>query len=290
MKIVKSLGSGARRSLRSWKGVLLIWFFSLLLISLFVIPMKGTVKAGFGSSMITERLLNGIDIEVISDLGQYLKSLASYFFSGFFYVVFLGILINTFLAGGLFNSLKGSSGRFSISDFFRAGARYFWYFLGMYFMITLIMIFFGFLVVGLPIGLTVRSGTGPGPMTYIVGIITMLIFSITEVIFLLVADYARAWLVSAEKPAFFKALGFGFSATFGSFGSSFTMMLIIMVIQILFGWMAFIIIRSWMPVTGGGVFLLFIVSQLLFYIKTLLKAWRYGSVTSLMEVNALPKI
>jgi hypothetical protein len=137
----------------------------------------------------------------------------------------------------------------------------------MYFMVILMIVFFAFLVVGLPVGLTVQSDTGPGPITYIVGVITVLIFSLAEVILLLVADYARAWLVS-----------------------SFPMMLILMVIQVLFGCLVFLIIRSWIPGTGGGVFLLFIVSQMLFFIKTLLKAWRYGSVTSLMEMNNQIKV
>lgn len=44
------------------------------------------------------------------------------------------------------------------------------------------------------------------------------------------------------------------------------------------------------PVTGGGVVLLFILSQLLFFIKILLKGWRYGSVTKLMEINNYPPI
>jgi hypothetical protein len=285
MKIFKSLSSGALRSVRSWKGILIIWFFSLMLISLFVIPMKGAVKAGFGDSTITERLLNGLDIEVISDLGPYLASLGAYFISGFFFVVFLGILMNTFFAGGLFNSLKGSSGTFSVPDFFRAGAKYFWYFLGLYFMIILMIVFFAFLIVGLPVGLTVQGDTGPGPVTYIVGVISVLILSLAELIFLLVADYARIWLVSANKPAFFKALGFGFSETFNHFGSSYPTMLILTVIQVLFGLMTIMIIRSCTPDTGGGVFLLFIVSQILVILKMLLKAWRYGSVTSLMETN-----
>lgn len=43
------------------------------------------------------------------------------------------------------------------------------------------------------------------------------------------------------------------------------------------------------PVTGGGVVLLFILSQLLFFIKILLKGWRYGSVTMLMEINNYPQ-
>jgi len=40
------------------------------------------------------------------------------------------------------------------------------------------------------------------------------------------------------------------------------------------------------PVTEGGIILLFIISQILFCIKILLKTWRYGSVTRLMELSS----
>jgi hypothetical protein len=45
------------------------------------------------------------------------------------------------------------------------------------------------------------------------------------------------------------------------------------------------LINAWKPVTGGGVFLLFIVSQIIFFLKAGLKVWRYGSVTALKEIN-----
>ena len=59
-----------------------------------------------------------------------------------------------------------------------------------------------------------------------------------------------------------------------------------MIIQALYGWLVLSIITGMKPVTGVGVFLLFILSQLLFFIKILLKGWRYGSVTRLMEINS----
>ena len=287
MKVIKSLGSGALRALKSWKGVLLIWFVSLLLVSLFIVPMKGVMKAGFGSSTIMERLQEGIDIDVLSDLGQYLVSIISYLSAGFFLVLLLGVLINSFLAGGLFDSLKGTSGKFSMPDFFRAAARYFWYFLGLYFLIDFIILVTGLIIIGLPVGLVAQSENAAGGLAATVGVISMCVFLVLLVILLLVCDYSRAWLVSAEKPAFFKALGFGFSETFSRFRSSFPMMLIIMVIMALYGWLFSTIIGIWKPTSGGGVFLLFLVSQLMIYMKILLKAWRYGSVTSLMEMNKL---
>ena len=122
-------------------------------------------------------------------------------------------------------------------------------------------------------------------MMKIAGIICGSLYLVLLLIMLLVADYSRAWLIAAEKPSFFKAFGFGFSETFGRFRSSFPMILFIMMIMVLYGWLVSTIIGTWIPSNGGGVFLFFLISQILFFIRILFKAWRYGSVTSLMEMN-----
>jgi hypothetical protein len=56
-------------------------------------------------------------------------------------------------------------------------------------------------------------------------------------------------------------------------------------VQALYGWLVLRLLASIRPVTGGGIILMFILSQILFFIKIVLKAWRYGSVTSTMELT-----
>jgi len=285
MNVFKSLGSGAVRALRSWKCVLIVWFVTLLIVSLFVIPVKGIMKTGFGSSTITELLRNGINIDVILDLEKYLSGIISYLASGLFLFLLIGIIVYSFFAGGLFKSVSNPAETLSVPCFFRASAKYFWYCLGLWFMISLIILISGVLIIGLPVGLISQSEKSAGNLLPIAAIVCGSLFIIWLLILLLVADYSRAWLISAEKPALFKAFGFGFSTTFSHFGPSFLMMLMIMILMVLFGWLASSIIGIWKPETGGGVFILFLVSQLLFFIKIMLKTWRYGSVTTLMEIN-----
>jgi len=57
------------------------------------------------------------------------------------------------------------------------------------------------------------------------------------------------------------------------------------IMQVIFGLLVLNLVGLWKPVTGGGVFLLFLVSQFLFIIRIFLRVWRYGGVTNLMELN-----
>lgn len=287
MKMFKALGTGAVRSLKAYKGVIIILFFYILLISMLTIPLKGSLKTGFGNSMITELLKNGINIEVFSDLEVQFESIISYLSSGLLILVILTVLMNAFLSGGLFNSLKGSGTNLTVSEFFRSSARYFWSFLVVTVLTSLMNILLGVFIIGIPFGIALGGSSGPGTSSFIILFIGIIIYLIVILSILLVADYSRAWLVTKEKPACFKALGYGFSTTFRYFLSSFPMMLILVVIIMFFAWLSKRLIGLWIPATGAGALLLFIVSQVLFFGKLLLKAWRYGSVTALMEMHSV---
>ncbi|MDO9580046.1 MAG: hypothetical protein Q7J06_05700 [Bacteroidales bacterium] len=285
MKIFIAIKSSAQRSLKSWKGLLIVWFLLLLLASLLAIPMKGALKSGFGDSMITEKLVDGFNIEAFTDLGASLRGLISYFRSGFIMAVLAGFLLNAFLTGGLFYSLKGSSVESSVGGFFRASAKNFWTFLIISLIISLIILIMGLLIIALPIAMVGKAEASSGIAVIKTGIIVISIFFLLLTILLLVADYARAWQVIQERNRPFKAIGFGFSQTFSTFLSSYPLMIILLIVQLLFFWLVLGILPGMKPVTGVGVFLLFLLSQFLFLIKILLKVWRYGSVTSLMEQN-----
>lgn len=120
-----------------------------------------------------------------------------------------------------------------------------------------------------------------GQNTIMFSAVTVLLLSLP--VFFLVADYARAWKSANENGSGFKALGEGFSCTFKKFWSSYLMMVLLILTQAALGCVIILILPGWKPVTGGGVFLLLIVSQLLLYIRLYLKTWRYASVTSMME-------
>jgi hypothetical protein len=285
MKIFVAMKAAAFRSIKSWKSLLIVWFSSLLLVSMIAIPMKGALNTGFGRSTITEKLADGFDIQVFADLGDTFKSLASYFSAGFLVIILVGFILNAFFSGGLFNSIKGSSGKFSSREFFMSSAENFWPFLVISLIISLIVCVLTILVLIIPISMATQAEVPVEGAFFGTLKIVFPVFLLLLTIPLLVADYARAWLVGQEQKACFKAIGFGFRRTFTTFLSSYTLMIVIMLVQVLYYLFVLKIIPGLKPVSDIGVFLLFILSQILFLLKVFLKVWRYGSVTSLMETG-----
>jgi len=285
MKTINALQTGLKRTVKAWKGILIVWFISLAYFALLMVPVHGALKAGFGSSMITEKLLNGINVEVLSDLGPVFNVVSSSFFSGLFLSMLIFIIINAFLSGGLFNSLKDNSSGFSAPEFFRASARYFWPFLVITGIISIVAILLALFIVLLPAGLVAQAEPDSEKVIFLTGIIASVAYIIILLILMLVADYARAWSVAKDSRSCFRGIGFALGRTFERFRSSFLLILIMTIMQVIFGLLVLNLVGLWKPVTGAGVFLLFLVSQFLFIIRILLRVWRYGGVTHLMDLN-----
>jgi len=286
MRIFQAMGSGASRSVRIWKGLLTVWLFLLMLVSLFALPLKTGLKSGLGNSMITEKLAEGINVEVFTDMGQTWSTVFSALVPGFFIVLLFGFLMNVFFTGGIFSTIRGSAGKFLISDFFRASARNFWSFLVISIMIGLIILGIAFIIIGIPLSMASQSITLSEAEVYLTGMIAVIVFCLLMPVILLVADYSRAWQASSERLACFKALGYGFSRTFKTLLKSYPLMIMLLLPQVLFGWLVLTILPDLRPSSGMGLFLLFVLTQLLFFMRLLLKAWRYASVTGLAEQNA----
>jgi hypothetical protein len=292
MKIISAIKSGLSRSLRSWKGILIFWFISLIMVSFLIVPVRAGLNSVFGNSMVIEKLMNGINIDVLGDMGANLKSIYSSLFSGILILALAAILINVFITGGLFDALKSGSERFSSENFFSASAKKFWSFLIISAILYLIILFLILIVIVIPVSISANSESAPEGLVFKTFAYSFSVFLVIMPVVFLVADYARAWQAARLQNACFKALGFGFRQTFRSFFSSLGVMIIILILQALLGWGVISVIAGFTPVTGGGVFLLFIISQLLFAMKIILKTLRYGSVTSLMEqynINAAKK-
>jgi hypothetical protein len=235
--------------------------------------------------MITEKLVKGIDIDVLGDLGTNLHSLYSSLTSGLIILSLVAVLLNIFITGGLFDSVKIGSAGFSSENFFRASAKNFWSYMIITLMLYIIIIALIIVVVIIPVSVASKAESAPEGMVFRILVVCASAFMLAMMVLLLVADYARAWQAARSESAGFKALGYGFSQTFTTFLSSFPLMLMMFVLQAIVAWIMIKVIAGIVPVKGGGILMLFIISQLILFLKLFIKVLRYGSVTSLMEQN-----
>jgi hypothetical protein len=286
MKIISAIESGLLRTVRAWKGILIYWLVSFLMVTLLVNPLKAGFQSVLGKSMITEKLSEGLNVDALGDMGPALHSLSASLFSGFVILVLTAILANVFLSGGLFDQVKGEAQGAGKRSFFSAGAANFWSFLIITCMFILMIAVSVILVIGMPVGFAANAESAPEGTTMTVIKITCIVFVILLSVFLLAADYARAWQVLQPEHRGFKAIGSGFGMTFKNFFSSLPLMLIMIFLQFLAGFLLYSIIARFIPAGGGGLFMLFLVSQAAVLINIFIRVLRYASVTTLMEINA----
>ncbi len=283
MKIINALKSGFLQSAKAWKATLIITLALLFLISFFTISFKGALKSSLGSSAVADHLTEGINIDIVTDLSGTMKSYLSSLSSGLFLVMIAGMLLFTFFSGGLFNSLKSDQGKFAVSQFFRASAAYFWPFLGISIIISVIIGFIIFSLGGIIMGISMAGETASISGSGIIGIISVLIMAVVLSVFFLVADYARAHYSARGGQKIFKAIGYGFKMTFGNFIISVPMMFLLIIIQVLFMLLITRLVIVWKPSAGLAVFLMLIATQVLFFLRIFLRSWRYASVIAMME-------
>lgn len=286
LKIFYSLRSGFLRSGKAWEGIIIAWLVTLLLVSLVAMPMKSAFSAGLGNSTIYEQLKNGINLEVFADLKATAGSLGSYFSTALMMLILVSFVSNSFISGGLFNSLRKDSGKFSAKEFFRASSEKFWSFIVISLIYSILVLLLLVLIVIIPVSFISVSEDVNDVIIINSAILLASLFLFLVLILLISADYSRAWQVAHTENACFKAINFGFRETFRTFFSSYPMMLIIMLIQVFYMLLALKILHGFKPESGVGIIILFTASQILFIFKLYLKISRFGSFTAMMESGA----
>jgi hypothetical protein len=245
------------------------------------VPLKGAISSAFGNSMITEKFSQGINIEAFTDMGGALKSIFTMLKKGLIFLLLINFILNAFLSAGLFRVLWNNS--YSSEAFWSSGARNFSSFLVIEVIIDLIILVMFLLILVLPLSFMISGGNISDYAIMKAGVILVLVFFMVLAVILLAADYARIWQTRTEGNRCFSAIGYGFGQTFRTFRSSWSMMILVMIIQYSFLLVVAVTLAGMIPTTSTGVLLFFLLSQAMFFIRLMFKALRYGSVISLIE-------
>lgn len=256
-----------------------------MMAAMVALPVKGALRSGLGSSMITGRLADGIDIEVFSDIEGLGRIIASFGY-GLLLLIILYFIVNAFLTGGLFAGVRETKVSLSFSSFWRASASNFLPFMGILLIMNLLIIILFLIVFVVPFSVLIADVHDEMEVLK-TGVIIFSVFLLLFTIMIPVSDYARSWQVTQERNRCFRAIGFGFGRTFRTFFSSWTLILIVLIIQLLYWWLVMKVLPGMKLLSEEEIILFFIISQAMFVIRIFLKVYRYGCITSMMELTDL---
>lgn len=284
MKLLKAISSAVQRIFKASRQIIIIWLISTLTLSVLMVPFKNMVISYAGSSMLPEIMAKGFDISYWLEMGNSMKHLVSSFSAGLMVFIAISLILNIFLSGGLFDNLRVNSCSYRPSDFFSASARLFFPYLWVNLLVILIIIASLLLIIGAPLFI-LRSGSGGEDTMLGVMKIFRIVMVAVMLVYLLVADYARAWLAASGRRNVFKAVGYGFKATFSSFANSYLFMLFAVALQVAFTILAAKVLDSMEPQGASGLFLLWVVSQAFIISRIYLRAYRYAGITALYALG-----
>ncbi|MCA1757750.1 MAG: hypothetical protein LC649_09870 [Bacteroidales bacterium] len=285
MKIIKAITSGFQRSARASKQILVVWLINTLAISLLIVPFRNLLVNEAGNSMAPDLLKGGTDLAYWLDLMPELSGPFTGFMIGLLALIGVVWLLGVFLSGGLFDTLRANSCGVTIGDFFKASAQLFFPYLWVTLMVTGLIIISALLLLAAPAFILQGGGSLNEELVMKISEILRYVFMAVLLIWLLVADYARAWLAAADKKRVFRALGYGFRATFTTFFTSFLFILFAVALQALLTWGGVTLTSGFQPETGGGLFLLFLLTSVLLILRIFMRTFRYGGITSLYTMG-----
>lgn len=285
MDYFRILKRGAAAAASSYRLIIVMWLTALMMVLLVAVPLKSILKGVFDKSLATEKMLDGFDTGLIGDMGQNFGYLAGAASLGGVLLLLAGFLLFTFFAGGLFTRFAAAYGTLDVASFMKASARNFLSFLLLSLLMTLIIFAWTALIIGVPVGImaAVTDGAMSGSKLMM---IPFIIWALGMPIWLLVTDHSRRWMAATGSGKIFRAMGTGFSALKRGFLKSYSAMLTVIILNLLFFGTAIWITAMWVPESGGMIFLLFLATQALFILRLFLKAWRYATVSEMAIIPA----
>jgi hypothetical protein len=277
MSLVATLKKGAVAAASSYKLILLIWATTMASAIAVGYPLKSFLNIIFGNSMAMERFTDGFDIGLAGDIGRPLGGLMAAVSAGTMLYSVIGLLIMTFFAGGLFRRFTLSWGGLTVSEFLKASANNFIPFLKIAIIMMLVIGAYTFIIIGVPVliimavsGRFMPEGASLFPF--------WAVWALGMPVWIFVADASRRWIAATGSRKAFRAIGAGFRALKEKFWLSYGTVLVVVLLNSAFVFVAFWYAVTKTPDRGILIFLFFIFTQLLVILRLFMKAWRYASV------------
>jgi hypothetical protein len=283
MKILAAYSEGFSKSRRLPKIIVLLWAISLVG-SLFVVaPLERNIGAVLDGYLVSELLYEGEDAVAYADILRAVLPTLSLFSFSFLLVGAIVFLLNTFITAGLYRVLAGNwKKRYKTGTLLKGADRGFPSFLFISVVAGIVISLLIVILLLLPQLVVWLTGTG-GRLPDFIFYSGLLILFLTAPIVMLTADYARVIITSDKWAGPYRAMVDGFRLVRSDLMKNWLIMAVFLAVSIILFYVAMRIAPDSNALSGIGIMILLILSQLLTLLNIWLKVVRYGTITALYE-------
>jgi len=248
---------------KSWKMIILLFVVNFLIALLVAYGFRSELLAGFGSSLLPERLMEGFDATVYNDFLRNNPSLMTPFWGQLFWLIVFSFALNTLFGGGIVKGLQRGAARFSVAEFVADCGTYVLRLLLLLVVAGVGLTIIGFIwffIVGVLYG--ILSGGAITEVPYVTSfLISAVLFVVPMVMLLMIVDYTKVTMILDDERSPFRALGTGAKFVMRNFFATTAwqwFMIFVAIVLILLYWL---IEGNLAMATGFGIFVVFLLQQ-----------------------------
>jgi hypothetical protein len=231
-----AIGYGLGTATRRPRLALTLWVWNLTIAAVVAFPAWRWWSDAFGNAPSTDSLLNRFDLTVLTDLTHYNRtSVFSVARSSLTAGIFVALLTNPLLVGGVLEILLTDDSRSFMHRFFRGAGHFFWRFLRMLAM-SVVAGLIALTAVGAVLGLVLRplSESSWEPGWVLAAILQLVVLGLVALWFYLALDYARIRVALDDSRrtlrAWAGALAFVCRRAFGTYAITVVIALLLLIV------------------------------------------------------------
>jgi hypothetical protein len=263
--------------------IIVLYAANLLVAVPLAMALQSILASGFGQSMDTSSLMQGLSFSVLYDfLNQHRDGLGA-ILSQVSWTVLAFMLINTLLAGGILTMIRDRREKFSASAFFSGCGKYFMRFLRLFFIFGLLLLLILMILSGI-LGTIVKSITDNAVSEiteYWARLATLILLLVPAMIIMMIADYAKIMVVIQDERSMLKTAWRSTKLVFRYFFRTFSleslMFFVPVVLMVIYGWLDLTIGMS----SGVTILVMFILQQVFIVSKAWTKVFFFAGEMSL---------
>jgi hypothetical protein len=251
--------------------IMILYVTNLLIAVPLALAFRSTLESGFGQSMTSPNLMQGLDLSLLQDFLNLHRDGIGSIIGQIFWVLLAYMLINTLLAGGILTVVRDKKAKFVASSFWGGCGTYFLRFLRLFLifgvLLTVLLSILGGVLGGI---VTSISDNASSELTeYWVRIAYLVILLLPAMIIIMIADYAKIIVVTHDERSMLKtawrSTKLVFRYFFRTVGLEVLMVFVPIVLFAIYLWLDLSI-----GMTSGMTILVMFILQQLFIVS---KAW-----------------